>query len=91
MIFVSEKPIFAIDFSPIPIGSTVYIIEKQYVKFNTCTFGEEVMERDEDRFKKGTLLACADDEKYTVLLANNNEMITFRESLREYFFRKKEI
>ena len=88
MILVSENPVF-IDFSPIPIGTEVSIIEAKYVKFNPCTFAEEVLECHEDHFRTGTLLAKR--YEYRVLLSNDEVVKIFREAPREYFFRKKEI
>ena len=86
MIFVSEKPIFD-NYRPIPIGSDVSIIETKYVRFNPNTFKEEVLECDEDHFRKCTLVANEGD-RFTVKIHNNKEIISFRDSPREFFFRR---
>ena len=78
---VSEKPI-DYNYHPIPIGSVVYIIETQYVKFNPITFGEEVLESDSDKFLSGVLLENRGDS-YTVQIGAYD--IRFRESPRKFF------
>lgn len=86
MIMVSEKPVFA-NYLPIPIGSDVYIIDTQYVKFNPITFGEEVQDIDEVHFLTG-ILVSKNDGTYTVRIHANEEIIRFNECPREFFFRK---
>lgn len=89
MIQVSEKPIFGDYYNLIPIGSEVSIIQACYVRFNTRTFKEEVLESDEVHFKVGTLIS-SEDQMYRVRLHQNyEEIVTFVESPRNYYFRKK--
>lgn len=84
---VSEKPIDN-NYRVIPIGSVVYIIETQYVKFNPITFKEEVLESNSDKFLSGILLENRGDS-YTVQIGAYD--IHFRESPRSYFFRLHKI
>ena len=82
-----KKPIDN-NYRVIPIGSIVYIIETQYVKFNPITFGEEVLESNSDKFLSGIVLENKGDS-YTVQIGAYD--IRFRESPRTYFFRKHKI